>query len=95
MTDRQTTVFFAARHAEAVALQSIWNNLQFRAINVATTEFVKQFVSYVLGCSGVKFEDLTPSEQFACVDYQFDIFAGVTPSPETMEAIRGIYPPAQ
>jgi hypothetical protein len=92
MTDFQLMEFHAVKHAEAAVAARVWNLLSVRVVTEETTEFVKAFVSYTLAYHGKRFEDLTPSQRLAALDYQFDVCSGTTPTPETLEAIRGIYP---
>lgn len=92
MTDLQKLEFYAARHAEAAVAARVWNLLSVRVITEETTEFVKHFVAYTLAYHGKNFDDLTPSQRLAALEYQFDICSGTTPAPETLEAIKGVYP---
>jgi hypothetical protein len=92
MTEGQKVEFFASRHAEAIAVARVWNEVSLRVITPESFEFIKAFVVYTLGYFGKNFEDLTPTEQQACMDYQFDVASGTAPAPETLAIVKEVYP---
>lgn len=93
MTEGQKLEFYATRHAENVVAERVWNQVSLRVITPESTEFIKAFVSYTLGYFGKNFADLTPEQQQAACEYQFDVCSGAQSAPETLENISGVYPP--
>ena len=83
--------FLAERHAEAAVAAMVLKQVRARVITPETTEYVKQYVSYILSSYGKKFSDLSAKEQAAMVDYHFDIRSWTEPAPETLSAVRFIY----
>jgi hypothetical protein len=92
LTDLQAVEFWATRTAENAMAARVWNLLSERTINEETIFFVKVFVGHTLQFYGKSFADLTPEQQEAAVTYQFDVYSGTRPAPETLEAIKGVYP---